>query len=89
MSTKDLTADELELTLALLADRKSRSQNLAANSGSRTTRHARTTELTIIESIATKLGGWPPPKAAKVEVTGLRLEKVPHDDTSDLEDGKY
>jgi hypothetical protein len=54
-----LVPDEVDLVLALLIDRKMKSENLAKNSASRTTRHARAYELTILERIAEKLGGWP------------------------------
>ena len=54
-----LDMDEIDLVKALLMDRKSKSENLAQNSASRTTRHARSYELGILDRIAQKLGGWP------------------------------
>jgi hypothetical protein len=85
----DLIEDEVDLVLALLVDRKLRSENLAKNSASRTTRHARAFELTILERIANKLGGWPPEEepSSEVEAEG---EPAPaaHDDEKDLQEGR-
>jgi hypothetical protein len=87
--TVTLEPEEADLVMALLVDRKARTAELAKNSRSRTTRHARSYELTILDRIAVKMGGWPSEEEVEDVDDGEAPGPTPaHDDEKDLQEGR-
>ncbi len=54
--TLELSSQEVEVLVALLADRQSRNKKLISKSASRVTRYAATHEMEIIDGVFKKMG---------------------------------